>query len=244
MPRRRSVDAGKISRLVSRPGVDPRTWITLARVVQTGFDPDHGFFADVEFEPTGEEQTCLIGAAYAGDGFGFFMPPKPDDIVVVAVPYGDQDSGPVIISRVWTGADKPMSDGGTGNEATEDVLLYVEPGKNLRVRATGGGGITMTTEGDGDIRLQAKGGGKVKLGDTALQPAVLGNTLYDWMQTVENRFTTLGAQASTLLAAYNAHTHTVAAAPGTTATPIPPASPSPPTPPIPPDPRATDTEVK
>ena len=105
-------------------------------------------------------------------------------------------------------------------------------------------GITMTTEGDGDIRLQATGGGKVKLGDTALQPAVLGNTLYDWMQTVENRFTTLGAQASTLLAAYNAHTHAVSTAPGTTATAVPPASPSPPTPPVPPDPRATDTEVK
>lgn len=152
---RKSIDLGKLAAAVARPGIDPRTWVTLARVKQVGFDDKEGFFADVVYLPSGEEQTCMVGAIYAGNGFGFYTPLEEDDIVVVIVPNGDSNAGPVISQRVWNAADKPPADGGTGEVPTADVLLRIQPGKKLKIRTSAAGGdVEIVPEhADGRVKL-------------------------------------------------------------------------------------------
>lgn len=243
---RTTFDPGRLASLVARPGIDPRRWVILARVKQVAYVARRGYLADLEGIPLGEEFTAQVGAGYAGNGFGGYAGPKVDDLVVVLFTEGDPSALPVIVTRLWNGADPPPSDGSDEeNEVpTDDVLLRVAPGDNLRVRVSGGGGVTVIAEGDGDVVLAAEGAGKVKLGTGALQPAVLGNALYSWMQSVETRLSQAATVGSTVLAAYNAHTHAVTTAPGTTATGLPVATPSFPAPPVPPEVRAVDTEVK
>lgn len=161
MPRqraRRSIDLGSLSAAVSRPGIDPRTWVTLAEVIEAGFDAENGFFADVVYIPSDEEQTCLVGAQYAGEHYGLWTPLEPGDIVVVAVPNGDSNAGPVIISRVWQVTAPPPPEGGTGTEPTLDVILRVKPGRKLRIH-------TSETGGDVEIVPDAASG-RVRLGST------------------------------------------------------------------------------
>lgn len=252
MTRMRSLDTAKLSAAVSRPGIDPREWVKLGRVDDVAFDPAYGWFADVTWQPSGAQETCMVGLAYATpDGGASFCPIPVGSTVVAVIPDGDPNSGPVIVAVLPTKQNPPPATGGTGpvsgdgtQDPTEDVFLYVRPGRNVRVRVAGEGGVLIESTGSGDVRLQATGSGKVKLGDTNLQPAVLGQTLQDWAQTVENRLTTQGSVGTTLLAAYNAHTHVSAAPASPTSTTSVPATPSPPSPPIAPDMRATDTEVK
>ncbi len=230
----RRVDLGKLSSAVSRPGIDPRCWVTLAQVTDVGFDAAEGFYVDVEFLPTGEQQCCLLGSQYAGEGYGQAALPQVDDVVVVVVPNGDQSAGPVVIARLWNAADTPPADGSSGTNPTEDYLLRIRAGTNYTLRASGAGGVSVITEGAGDVVIAADGAGKVKLGTSALQPAVLGNTLYAWMESVAHRLLILEADAL-------AHTHISGVVGLATGAPNNPAEP-PAVPP--PDPRATDTEVK
>lgn len=174
-------DMGAISAAVSRPGIDPRYWIVRARVVDTGFDADNGYFATVEFIPDGEQQTCLIGAVYAGNGFGIYCPLLEDDIVIVSVPDGDPNAGPTIIAREWNAADKPPADGGSGEDPTEHLLIRVRPGKKLKI---------MTSEVGGDIEIVPEhANGRVKLGDAnATRGAARLNDTVDlgWWYTERN----------------------------------------------------------
>lgn len=150
---RTSIDFGKISAAVARPGIDPRTWLTYALVDEVGFDENNGMFADVTYIPTREEQTCLVGAAYAGNGFGLWAPLEVDDVVLVALPNGDSNSGPVIIARLWNAADKPPSELGSGEVPTENVVCRVQAGKRLRFITSGGGNAEIVAEGDGKVLL-------------------------------------------------------------------------------------------
>ena len=235
-----------LASVMSRPGIDPRRWIVEARVQEVFYDSRNGYFAHLELLPFGEEIVGVFASQYAGARFGEWFPAEPDDVVVVAVTEGDPSARCYIIARCWNASDKPPTDGSDADSetATTDVLLRVKPGASYRVRVSGAGGVSVIAEGDGDVVIAADGAGKVKLGTGALQPAVLGNDLYAWMQTVENRLSQVGTVGSTLLAAFNAHTH-VSAAPGVpTAVAVPQATPAFPTPPVAPEVRAIDTELK
>lgn len=179
----RAVDAGRLANMVSRPGIDPRVFLTLAVVTELGYDPEFGPLADVQFIPGGEEETCLLGAPYAGGGFGAFFPPKVDDTVLVAIPEGDPGHGPVVVARMWSGGDRPFAEmqaGSPGEDGepnpTTDVVLRTEAGRKLRVWASGGGAIELHVEGTGDVTIDA--GGQVKLQD-ASQSFVRGETYAD-----------------------------------------------------------------
>ena len=201
---RRVIDPTRISRLVSRPGVDPRQWLTYAVVKELGFDPAEGMFADVQYVPTGEIETVLVGASYAGNDFGCWAPLEVDDTVVVGIPGGDPGNGPVILARVWKAGDKPNADMGNGEVPTRDFVLRVNKNSKLRIR----------TSGEGDIEIVPEGSGKVYLGDVAdTEPAVRGLTLQNWLNSLQN-------QINAHVAAFNAHVHTVGA-PGPSSTPFP-----------------------
>ena len=157
------LDMGRLSQAVSRPGIDPRTWVSLAIVNSVVVDPEEGVFCGITLMPSEIEETARLGAAYAGNGFGFYAPPKVDDEVMVCAPSGDPSQGLVITGRLWSPSDVPPTE---ASSHPQDVLLKVEEGQTLR--------------------LKVSGGGKVYLGDDAgTQPVALGQSVQDYLEQVQ-----------------------------------------------------------
>jgi len=139
-----SIDAQRLTQLVSRPGIDPRTWTSLAVALgDSVVDEKHGVFVDVMLVPTEEEYTARLAPGYAGSGFGLYYPVKKDDELVVHAPSGDPANGLVASAILWSAADKPPQE--TVDEP-EGVHLVVEPEKNLRLKVSGGGRVHVTSE--------------------------------------------------------------------------------------------------
>lgn len=169
MPARRTIDAGRLSALASRPGIDPRVNLSLAIVREQGYDDAQGIFVDVQLQPSGEIETCFLGAGYAGGGFGFYCPVEVGDTVLVALPSGDPNHGPWIVSRGWDAGDPPHADfkapeqeGGQDVPST-DVVLRMRPGKPFRLRTSGGGNLDLKVEGDGTTTIENTGSGTIAI---------------------------------------------------------------------------------
>lgn len=177
---RSSVDTSRMSALASRPGIDPRIWLSLAVVEDVAFVEGEGVFVDLRLQPSGEEETAFLGSCYAGNGAGDYCPLNIDDTVLVAMPSGDSGNGPIIIARYNSAADPPAADfedPDQAGEAARDRVIRMEPGRKLRIRTSGSGdGVDISVEGDGSIICETKGSGKVLLaGRDADQPFVRGD---------------------------------------------------------------------
>lgn len=170
----RGLDVTRLANAVSRPGIDPRIWVSYA-VLQTEPFVDErpgkqGVFADVQLLPSGVMDTARVGAIYAGNGFGLYAPLHKDDEVLVCAPSGDPDEGLVIVQRLWSTSDPQPAQVA---QTPEDVTLVVEPDKNLR----------LTVQGSGNVYITAAGG-KVVLGEESatrgvarLEDATVNGTL-------------------------------------------------------------------
>ncbi len=166
-------DVGRMSKALERPGIDTRVWACRAIVTKIVIDRDNGVLLDVTLLPDEIEETAKLAPMYAGDGFGFYLPVRVDDEVIVVSPMGSPDHGLEAYPRVWDEADKPPSDVA---DNPEDVLLHIRPGKSLRI----------VSEGAGDLIVDPRGTGKVKLGaETGLQPAALGTDLETRIVAIE-----------------------------------------------------------
>jgi len=141
-----------LSSAVARPGADPRVWLTLATVVDLGFDPDEGLFADVKYQPSGDMETALVAAPYAGSRFGSWRPLRVDDTVLVAVPMGDPGHGPVIVARMWNAGDPPNAAFGNGQDPVEDWVDVIEPGKNYILKTSDNGTIQLQDASQSFVR--------------------------------------------------------------------------------------------
>lgn len=165
---RSSIDTGRLSAAASRPGIDPRVWLTLAVVKDVAYDADHGMFADVQMLPEGDLFTCLVGGDYAGNDFGEFAKPGIGHIVLVAVPSGDTGFGPIIIKRIFTGSEKPPKEfqnpnGNVPTDATESPTIVIEPGKTARVIVRDGAHVTFEVSGGSDFNIKATGSAQVNI---------------------------------------------------------------------------------
>ena len=136
------IDFAAMGRALARPGMDPRSWCSLAIVQSVVVDEAEGVFCDVLLMPSKRRETARLGAAYAGSGWGLYAPPMVDDEVLVSAPSGDPAQGLVITSRLWSPADVPPADAATH---PEDVLLTVRPDKSLRLVVSGGGKVVLGT---------------------------------------------------------------------------------------------------
>jgi Type VI secretion system/phage-baseplate injector OB domain len=152
-----AIDLQLLADGVSRPGIDPRVWVSLAIVDAVNVQDGQGVFVDVTLIPSQNEETVRMGIPYAGDGFGSYAPVKEDDEVVVMFPSGDPNEGGVLISRLWSASDPPPS---TAVNNPDDTLMQVEKDKNYRMIASGSGNIVATVE-DGQVELG---------GEDSLQP--------------------------------------------------------------------------
>lgn len=174
-----SIDMMRLSTAVARPGIDPRTWCSLAILMSDPYietyEGEQDIFVDIMLMPSQEQETARVGAVYAGNGFGFYFPLKKNDEVLVCAPNGDPDEGIVVTQRMWSPSDPPPS------ELTvhpEDVTLVVESGKNLR----------LTVKGSGNIVLNADAG-KVYLGsETDTEPVAKGQSLKDYLDAIVSVF--------------------------------------------------------
>ncbi len=195
----------------SRPGADTRLWLTLGVVKALGWDPEAaagltgGVFADVQFVPTGELETCYVGMPYAGAGFGAWWPLEVDDTVLVGVPGGDTGWGPVILTRFWNSGDLPPNlqdldwlPKAAQLEPPTDAVIRLKDGAAYKLR-TRGGDISIQVEGTGDVTIENLGTGKVKLGLAATAVPVALSPLVE------------AAIIAAVNAGITAHTHAVAA---------------------------------
>lgn len=164
-------DVARLSEAVSRPGIDPRAWVEPAVIDGESFvdlrDGKQGIFVNVYILRTGTTIPARLGALYAGNGFGFYLPVEDGDEVQVLVPNGETDEGPVVLPRLWSASDPPPAELKTGpaadrGPATADLLLLAKAGATIRIAA----------QGEGNAVLEARGTGKVFLGgETGTLPA-------------------------------------------------------------------------
>lgn len=140
-----SIDTERLANAVSRPGIDPRIWVSYAVLMSDpalNTDVDgQDVFADIMLLPSGTVETARVGTIYAGNGFGFYAPLYKDDEVLVVAPSGDPDEGLVITQRFWSPADPPPE-----GLNIEELTLVLQEGKNLRIKAQGGGNIYLTVD--------------------------------------------------------------------------------------------------
>lgn len=180
------IDFAAMGRVLARPGMDPRSWCSLAIVQSVVVDEAEGVFCDVLLMPSKRRETARLGAAYAGSGWGLYAPPMVDDEVLVSAPSGDPAQGLVITSRLWSPADVPPADAAAH---PEDVLLTVRPGKSLRLVVSGGGKVIL---GSAAASQPVALGGVVSAAGNELDPT----TMAGWMAAVS---TALAALAPGLL---------------------------------------------
>lgn len=104
-------DAGQFADSVSRPGIDPREWISYGIVdpetdadKSVEFDPDYGPLVNVTLHPSGKQVRARVAAQMAGNGEGEWFPFVEKDEVLVALAGGNERSC-VIIGRLNQGVD-------------------------------------------------------------------------------------------------------------------------------------------
>lgn len=200
------IDAGRMAALVSRPGIDPRVNVTIGTVKDVAYDAAHGMFADVNIVPTGDLVNCMVGVEYAGNHYGSWAKLKVDDVVLVAIINGDRAQGGVVIARLYRESDLPPTElsaeenpSETVTDATDNVVLRVEPGKKYILRTSGAGGaVDVKVEGDGELNIEQAGTGnvyitvaggsnKVYVGDRdGTQPLSLGQTLQNHLDATKS----------------------------------------------------------
>ncbi|HUK34913.1 MAG TPA: phage baseplate assembly protein V [Vicinamibacterales bacterium] len=139
-----AMDMQLLAEGVSRPGIDTRTWVSLAIVDAVNVVDGEGVYVDVTLIPIGNPETVRMGAPYAGDGFGSYAPVKQNDEVVVMFPDGDPNVGGIIVARLWSASDPPPSEAVNN---PDDYTLRIADGSNLWLKTSGDG----TTKWSGDV---------------------------------------------------------------------------------------------
>lgn len=135
-----TLDIGRLGQALARPGMDTRTWVSLAIVKAVHVDADEGVFVDVLCVPLKHKGTARLGCEYAGNGFGMYAPLEVDDEVLVEAPSGDPDEGLVVTQRLHSPSDPPPSE---LVDNPTDVLLVVKPGRTVRIVTSGGGKVVL-----------------------------------------------------------------------------------------------------
>ena len=179
-------DVGRVAAALSRPGIDPRCWCSLAYArSELVLDAEHGALLDVTLLPSNLETTVRVPQAYAGSGFGDHEGQvHADDEVVVVFPDGDPAAGGILVARLWSAADVPPAD---AVDNPGDHVRVMEADKSERLRLQGSGKWVFNGEDEVQHTTSAKATykastfvadtGNVRLGDEgAVEQLVLGTT--------------------------------------------------------------------
>lgn len=164
-----AVDVQRVGEAVSFPGIDPRTWQSLA-VVTAVQVTTKGCKVDVELHPSGMLETARVGAILSGVGITMYTPIAVDDEVIVGYPNGNRSAGLVVLARLHSASD-PLPQQVV--DAPKDVWLVVGEGMN--------------------VNIIVADGSKVKLGDSDGTAAVA--RVGDEVEITQAELTTAGAVA-------------------------------------------------
>lgn len=178
MPRgvRTGADVRAMSEATRAPGNDPRINLSFATVDELGYDSEHGIFADVTLLPDGQKETVIVGSDYAGNLFGDWDPIEVGDQVLVGLPRGAANQGPVLLKKIWSSKAKPPSqvqDSGDSTEPTKDRVLVVKPGQKYKIFVSQGGEADIVND---TASISVKGAevdvfaGVVNIGDQSARP--------------------------------------------------------------------------
>jgi len=98
------LDFNRIAKGLSRPGIDPRSWVVMARVDN---DPDAivwdatiGWIVDVTFLDGDGPVTCRVVSDAQGQAAGSIRPVRPDSLVLVLIPTGDPNYDAIIVGEL------------------------------------------------------------------------------------------------------------------------------------------------
>jgi hypothetical protein len=149
---------------LSRPGIDPRQWVSFG-VVDTPtagsdeqavvFDASLGPLVNCTLQPSGISVPCRVAGSVAGNFEAEYYPFQAGDEVIVLVPGGDERAGCTIVGRLnneldqWPGAV-------AGQDATQNTFGFrrmrcpfiTEFASSYMLRSAGTGSfLTMTQDG-------------------------------------------------------------------------------------------------
>lgn len=153
----RGIDWSRMREAVKGPGVDPRVWVCMGRVVD---DPDAvvwddtlGWLCDVVAVSgplAGSELplTCRVATGAQGPDIGTHRPPRKGGLVLVAFPTGDQNEDSVVLGQLHNEDDAGAPATVNGDTIDEDFAaathITVLPDEdkdqewaNVRVTASG-----------------------------------------------------------------------------------------------------------
>jgi hypothetical protein len=105
---RRRVDMSRVADGLKMPGIDTRTWVTMARVDvdpdATVWDAELGWLCDVTIVGgplDGDGPVlCRMASAGAAPGKGQYDPPHQGCLVIVTIPGGDTNADCVIVGQL------------------------------------------------------------------------------------------------------------------------------------------------
>jgi hypothetical protein len=150
------MDVLRAGEAISRPGIDPRTWVAYGTVDD---DPDAvaieagGVFVDVTLHPSEKPVTCRWGGIYAAPGGAVFFPVRRRDEVMVLVPDGDEDAGCVAMPRLHNDIDTfPLTVNGREVDGSFPFVKIEEGDWELEVSGTirmqGSNAVEAARKGD------------------------------------------------------------------------------------------------
>ena len=203
----RNFDMSRFSEYVKRPGIDPRTWVSLAIVAhdytyntntqayefiadENDIKKDkYGIYASVILIPGFTKALYPIAPAYAGNFGLIYMPLHPLDTVVVEFPDGALSNG-LITKRRNTGTEQINPD----QIDLTNAWIVLESGASVNVilpqgdvnLTNQGGNLNVNVDSSHAVNVTAK---KINLGsNSASYKAVLGDILENlftkWVTTV------------------------------------------------------------
>lgn len=143
-------DFGRIAQAVSRPGIDPRAWVSMARIDDDPdaivWDDELGWLVDVTFVGGSYDGDgpicCRVASKMQGNGVGSYAPPRGGVLCVVVIPDGDPNSDAIIIGQLHdidsykaptrVNGDTIVETGATiGQVSADKTSIVVAPNENL-----------------------------------------------------------------------------------------------------------------
>lgn len=144
-----SIDLRRIAAAVSHPGIDPRSFVSLAIVTKISVE-ENGVICDVTLMPSQLQEAASLSPLYGGSGFGFYTPLEEGQMVVVVAPEGDPNHGLRIVACVWDQGEPPPT------EVTDnplDVALVIKKDRTMRIVVDGAGNLVVEAKGTGQVLL-------------------------------------------------------------------------------------------
>ena len=137
----RMFNSQRLRDAVSGPGADTRRWTGLVLLDSDPQADEQGLFCDGHLVPEDLPTTVRLRPAAVGNGFGVFLPRATSgQLLVVVFPSGDPAGGAVEVGPL-NSDEEPVPE--EVRRRPQDVWFLAEPGADVRIRVTGGGGVRI-----------------------------------------------------------------------------------------------------